>query len=149
MYIFPKLLYHFIALSLLIHLNRGYQGHQSVPVFIVRTFSFFMIFQSVFFLIAACYGSFIHSLFLKDVSFPITSYLQEIHMEEEPGKCSSLAEIELVCEYFLPLTSLQQMEIHSFMTAYNCFSLLSCVTIKLLLANMLHHCIHCFKSYFP
>ena len=63
-----------------------------------------MIFQSVFFLVAACYGSFIHSLFLKDVSFPISSYLQEIHMEEKPGKCSSLAEIELVCEFFLPFS---------------------------------------------
>lgn len=55
---------------------------------------------SVFFLVAACYGSFIHSLFLKDVSFPIPSYLQEIHMGEEPGKYSRLAEVELVCEFF-------------------------------------------------
>ena len=85
---------------------------------------------SVFFLIAACYGSFIHSLFSKDMSFPIPSYLQEIHMGEEPGKCSRLAEIELVCEFFLPLTSLQQMEIYSFLGAYNSVSL--CCLVSLL-----------------
>ena len=104
----------------------------------------------VFFLVAACYGSFIHSLFLKDMSFPIPSYLQEIHMGEEPGKCSRLTEIELVCEFFFTFNFSPANGDTQF---YGClqlsFSLLSCVTIKLLLAKMLYHCTHCFKSYFP
>lgn len=118
----------------------------SFYVIVWQHFTVLCFFNFLFFLVAACYRSCVYSLFLNDMSFSVPTISRMFTWEKSQSNIL-LAElcVNWFTLYFFPENTDGRFRL---LATQNSFSLLSCLTVKLLLTKVLS-LRTLFSSYFP